>query len=228
MRDKQGYTVSCFTSISIISRPFKEEHRDVPAFVCPLVTSNINWKGKTGTFAWLNILESNKCVHFNAPCSLLGEKGLFLLPFSPITQLIMLTDFAASNIHPDPGKILFLCENMEQSWFTCAKKRGSSGSKSERVSLPPQLCTGQHFPVHSTQNYYVRIWTKVGSSGSLKTKAALPQPSVAKKAECKIQSKRERRNDKRWHNGIGAFTFTSSYFSSPLFLHFEESVAIEF
>lgn len=73
-------------------------------------------------------------------------------------------------------------------------KRGSSGSKSERVSLPPQLWTGQHFPVHSTQNHYVRIWTKVGSSGSFRTKAPLPQPSVAKKAECKIQSGPEQLN----------------------------------
>lgn len=108
----------------------------------------------------------------------------------------MLTYFAASNIYPDPGETLFMCENMEQSCFFCAKKRGSSGSKSVRVSPPPQLCPGQHFPVHSTQNYYVRIWTKVGSSGSLQTKAALPQPSGAKKTECKIQSKREQRNDK--------------------------------
>lgn len=140
----------------------------------------------------------------------------------------MLTDFAASNIYPDPGKTLFLCENKDNRVvFFVPKKGGSSGSKSERVSLPPQLCTGQHFPVHSIQNYYVRIWTKVGSSGSLQTKAALPQPSVAKKAECKIQSKREQRNDKWANNGIWAFTFTSSYFSYPLFLHFEESVTIK-
>lgn len=50
---------------------------------CYHMTSNINWKGKSGTSAWLNILESNNCVHFIAPCSPARGEKLFPSSFKP-------------------------------------------------------------------------------------------------------------------------------------------------
>lgn len=50
---------------------------------CYHMTSNINWKGKIGTSAWLNILESNNCVHFIAPCSPARGEKLFPSSFQP-------------------------------------------------------------------------------------------------------------------------------------------------
>lgn len=127
---------------------------------------------------------------------LLEEKGRFSSSIQANQTIHHIVRFCCRQHSSTPSfNTVSVLEYGTESVFLC-QKGDSSGSKCERVSLPPQLCTGQHFPVHSTQNYYVRIGTKVGSSGSFKTKAALPKPSVANRAECKIQSKREQRNDK--------------------------------